>query len=168
MAKVICWGIVIALLLAALMSLGGAPAQQASEGTSEALYQAVMSQHAKNNHYNDKLSSQDIFDLIDAEATSIKKGWPGPCKPFEVYVCALATNANKADPNFGKPSPHVKIACSPDGDVYGVGIVGLNPPLGVFVTGFPGTRETLDWQVRRDKCVSGTVKDFLNAWSPAK
>lgn len=134
------------------------------------IFLAVLTRHAQGNHQEMQYSSERIYRLIEE---SFNQGGKGPCARLLVASCPLAKVEDRFNPNYGKPSPHVKAVCqlnegNPNTALYATGIFGLKhgekDP--VYVTGYIMNWQDTQYKIKRDRCLMGDVTLLQNFFLP--
>ena len=74
----------------------------------------------------------------------------GPCTRLIIAECPHATNHDITSPNYGKPSPQVRVFCQLSNTTGIMAVYGMLHPVGI--TGYAIQASRFDKACERDKC----------------
>ncbi len=138
----------IPILLIALVVIGGA--------------WFMLSNHAATRGTGELWSASRVLQAIEEYSSDPGRG---PCQRLIVAACPNAINHDTTSPNYGHPSPQVRVFCQlkPDGGIMGVW--GMTHR--VAITGYYLQTSRFEAIARRDGCVEQDLtwfQNFLLGW----
>lgn len=87
----------------------------------------ILSGHAMTAHKTERWSAAAVFATVEEYASTGQ----GPCSRLIVASCKDAIVHDPLSPNYGKPSPQVRVFCQLSGDTGIMAVYGMYDPIGI-------------------------------------